>query len=157
MYVNKLSEKKENRESENISQPAASHILSLSAFFFSSTVIKFFSLLLMGRGKGHRDVLSSIKVARNDAKSQSGGLFLFYFVDEKYFCAPFDGDRMSSSAPQIFVKLSHMIKQNRLCLLRSVSGDEKNRAADTSLNMWNLHEFESFYVLPTRSRARPLK
>lgn len=55
---------------------------------------------------------SSIKVAHNDARIFAPFFFLlrFYSVFEKYFFASFDGDRMSSSGPQIFVKLSHMIK-----------------------------------------------
>lgn len=60
-----------------------------------------------------RMFFGSIKVAHNDARRLAALFFFllpFYFVFEKYFFSSFDGDRMSSSGPQIFVKLSHMIK-----------------------------------------------
>lgn len=62
----------------------------------------------MGRGVGYKDVLSMIKVAHNEVKIQSGGWI--FFVCEKHSFESFDGDRVSSSRPQIFAKLSHMIK-----------------------------------------------
>lgn len=47
----------------------------------------------MGRRIGYKDVLSMIKVGRNEVKIQCGGRI---FVCEKHF-NPFDGDRIALS------------------------------------------------------------
>lgn len=81
----------------------------------------------MGRGIGYKDVLSMIKVAHNNVEIQSGGMdIFFFFVCEKHSFLSFDGDRISSSGPQIFAKLSHMINSNPLFSL-SVPSYAKNK------------------------------